>query len=216
MKRWLLAGALLAALAQSPAFADDTESLHIFNLNFEWKRGLTLQMHTRVRTFENISSFNQFRSGPVLLWQANPRLLVIAGYYYTEQNRRVTHNPYTIHRAFGGGQYRVLRGETWSVDARGALERFHSDQFTDYWRARSRMLLTKKVRFGEPYASAEALHERGAWYGRYTAGILWKVHTRVTVGTGYEFRQAKAGPPSHVIATMIEWKAHRPRTPHVN
>ncbi|QOY86654.1 DUF2490 domain-containing protein [Paludibaculum fermentans] len=216
MKQWLLAGAMLAALAQSPAYADDVESLHILNLNFEWRRGLTLQMHTRLRTFENIGAYNQFRGGPVLLWQANPRLLVITGYYFTNQNRRVVHTNYDIHRAFGGLQYRVLRGETWSVDARGALESFHSDQFQDYRRWRTRTLLTKKLRLGEPYASGEALHERGVWYGRYTAGVLWKVNARLKIGTGYEFRQAMTGPPSHVVATLFEWQARRARTPHEN
>ncbi|MBN9662793.1 MAG: DUF2490 domain-containing protein [Acidobacteria bacterium] len=216
MKQRLLAGVMLAALAQSSSYADDVESLHILNLNFEWRPGLTLQLHTRLRTFENLGAYNQFRGGPVLLWQANPRLLVISGYYFTDQNRRVVHTNFDSHRVFGGLQYRVLRGETWSVDARGVLESFHSDQFQDYRRVRTRTLLTKKVRFGEPYASGEALHERGTWYGRYAAGVLWKVHPRLKIGTGYEFRQAMTGPSSHVIGTQFEWQAHQPRTPHQN
>ncbi|MGJ5815344.1 hypothetical protein [Paludibaculum fermentans] len=216
MKQWLLAGAMLAALAQSPAYADDVESLHAFNLNFEWRRGLTLQMHTRLRAFENIAAYNQFRGGPVLLWQANPRLLVISGYYFSNQNRRAVHTNYDIHRAFGGLQYRVLRGETWSVDARAALESFHSAQLLDYRRWRTRALLTKKLHFGEPYASGEALHERGVWYGRYAAGVLWKMNSRIKVGTGYEYRQAMTGAPSHVITTLFEWQARRARTPHQN
>ncbi|MGC4056117.1 MAG: DUF2490 domain-containing protein [Paludibaculum sp.] len=216
MKQRLLAGVMLAALAQSPSYADDVESLHTLNLNFEWRRGLTLQMHTRLRTFENISAYNQFRGGSVLLWQANPRLQVITGYYYTNQNRRIVHTTYDIHRPFGDLQYRVLRGETWSVDGRVALESFHSDQFENYRRWRGRAQLTKKVRFGEPYASGEAFHERGTWYGRYSAGVQWKLNARLKVGTGYEFRQALSGPPSHVIATQFEWQARSPRSIHQN
>ncbi len=216
MKQWLLAGVMLAALAQSPAHADDVESLHAFNLNFEWRRGLTLQVNTLARTFENIGAYNQARAGPVLLWQAKPRILFISGYYFTNQNRRVIHANYNIHRAFSGLQYRVLRGETWSVDARSTLESFHSDQFQDYRRWRTRAFLRKQAWFGEPYASGEALHERGVWYGRYTAGVLWRVHPRLKFGAGYEFRQALSGPPSHVLATLFEWQAIHPRSPHQN
>ncbi|WP_321473066.1 hypothetical protein [uncultured Paludibaculum sp.] len=216
MKHWLFAGAMLAALAQSPASADDVESLHITNLNFEFRRGLTLQMHTRVRTFENLGAYNQFRGGPVLLWQTNPRLMIISGYYYTDQNRRILHTSYPIHRPFGGLQYRVWRGEFWSLDARGVAERFHSSAFSDYWRFRKRAILLRETRYGEPYLTGEAIRERGAWYGRYTAGVLWAVHPRLKVGTGYEFRQAMSGPPSHVLATLVEWRARPLKTTQRN
>src|SRR5262245_54797465 len=103
MKHWLVASALLAALAVQPMAADDLESLHIFNVNFDLKPGLTVQLHTRARTFENISAFNQFRVGPVVMWQAKPRFNLLAGYYFIDQNTRVKHDPYTVQRIWGGG-----------------------------------------------------------------------------------------------------------------
>lgn len=207
------AAVLLAAL---PAVADDLESLHVVNFNFDLKPGWTLQLHTRARTFENISSYNQVRVGPILMWQAAPRFTVLGAYYYINQNTRVTHDPYSLHRLWGGGQYRVLRSETWSIDARSVMERFLSGKFDDYWRLRSRAMYNHRTRLGMPYLSGEALLQQGIWYGRYTAGMQWQVHKRLIVGAGYEYRDAPRGPGSHIIATFFQWTAHRHTPPHID
>lgn len=207
---------LWVVLIPGVALGDDVESLHVANVNFDFKPGWTLQLHTRVRTFENLSAFNQYRLGPILLWQAAPRFTVIGGYYYIDQNRRVIHQPYSLHRIFAGGQYRVLRGESWSVDARSAMERFISTGFTDYWRWRNRAMVSWKTRIGLPYATGEALVQQGIWYGRYTGGMQWKLNPKVTVGAGYEYRQAAVGPGSHIIATFFQWSAYTHTPPHVD
>lgn len=196
--------------------ADDVGSLHTFNVNLDFKPGWTLQVHTRVRTFENISARDQFRVGPILLWQAAPRFTVIGGYYYIDQQRREVRNPFSLHRIFSGGQYRVLRGDTWSVDARSAMERFISTGFRDYWRWRNRGMVNWSTRIGLPYVSGEALVQQGIWYGRYTGGMQWKVHPRVTLGAGYEYRQSPVGPGSHIIATFFQWSAYTHTPPHVD
>ncbi|GEM_PF-1272889 len=217
MKHWLVASALLAALAVRPMAADDLESLHIFNVNLDLKPGLTVQLHTRVRMFENISAFNQFRGGPILLWQAKPRFNVISGYYYIDQNTRVQHDPYSMHRVFGGGQYRVLRGEKWAVDARGLMERFISGEFKDYWRWRNRAMFSWTTRAGEPFVSVEGLVQQGICYPRYAAGMQWKVHPRMIVGAGYEYRATpNSTPGSHIIATFVQWTAYRHTPPHID
>ena len=213
MNSLLRAVVFLAALRVS---ADDLESLHIVNVNIDLKPGWTLQLHTRARTFEYVGSFNQGRVGPVLMWQAAPRFTTLAGYYFINQSTRVTHDPYNIHRVWGGGQYRVLRSESWSLDARGLMERFFSNQFNDYWRWRSRAMFSKTTRIGMPYASGEALLQQGIWYGRYTAGMNWQPHRRLIVGAGYEYRDAPRGPGSHVIATFVQWTAHRHTPPHID
>lgn len=189
--------------------ADDLESLHVVNCNFDLKPRWTLQLHTRARTFEHVGSYNQARVGPILMWQASPRFTALTGYYYISQNTRVTHNPYSIHRVWGGGQYRVLRSESWSVDARGLMERFASARLSDYWRWRNRVMFNKFTRIGMPYVSGEALLQQGIWYGRYTAGMQWQVQKRLLVGAGYEYRDAARGPGSHIIATLFQWTAHR-------
>jgi len=207
---------LWAVLAPVVARGDDVESLHAFNVNLEFKPGWTLQLHQRIRTFENISAFNQYRVGPILLWQAKPRLTLLGGYYYIDQHRRVVHQPYSLHRIFAGGQYRVLLRESWSLDARSAMERFISTGFQDYWRWRNRALVSWKTRIGSPYVSGEALLQQGIWYGRYTGGMLWKVHPKIVLGAGYEYRQALVGPGSHIIATTFQWTPYRRTPPHVN
>jgi hypothetical protein len=198
------------------ALGDDTESLHVANVNFDFKPGWTLQVHTRIRTFENLSARNQYRAGPILLWQAAPRFTVISGYYYINQNRRALHDPISLHRIFAGGQYRALRGETWSVDTRSVAERFISTGFRDYWRWRNRAMLTWTMRVGQPYVSGESLVQQGIWYGRYSGGMQWRVHPKITLGAGYEYRQAPVGPGSHIIATFFQWPAYTHTPPHMD
>lgn len=214
LMRFLLPAAIF--LASLRAFADDVESLHVVNFNFDLKPGWTLQLHTRARTFENIGSYNQTRVGPILMWQAAPRFTALAGYYYINQSTRVTHDPYSLHRVWGGGQYRILRSETWSVDARSLMERFLSSEINGYWRWRSRAMFNRSTRIGMPYASGEALMQQGVWYGRYTGGMQWQLNRRLIVGTGYEYRDAPRGAGAHIIATFFQWTAHRHTPPHID
>jgi hypothetical protein len=104
--------------------AADVESLHTFNFNFQLTPTLNVQLHTRARTFEQFRTFNQFRVGPVVSWQAAKRLTLVAGYYETRQNTRVAHNVYPIRRPWIGGQFRLLQGRHWSLDNRTVVERF--------------------------------------------------------------------------------------------
>ncbi len=216
MKRFRRIALLWAVLTPAIALGGDTQSLHALNVNFDFKPGWTLQVHTRLRTQENLGSFNQFRAGPILLWQAAPRLTVITGYYYIDQNRPLDQRPYSLHRIFSGGQYRVVRRENWSLDARSAMERFISTGFKDYWRWRNRALVSWSTRIGLPYVSGEGLVQQGIWYGRYTAGLQWKLRHKITFGAGYEYRQAPVGPGAHVIATLLQWSAYTHTPPHVD
>ncbi|HWQ56100.1 MAG TPA: DUF2490 domain-containing protein [Bryobacteraceae bacterium] len=216
MKKWLLAFGLLWVLPQPELRAADVESLHAFNVNFPIKPGWTIQLHTRVRTFEDLGAFNQFRVGPILMWQAAPRFTVLAGYYRIDQNTRVVHDSYYLNRAWWGGQYRVVERAKWSLDARSVVERFMSGHFDDYWRIRNRVMINRKTSIGTPYVSGEALRQEGIWYGRYTAGMQWHLQKDVTFGAGYEYRDAPRGQGSHIMATTLQWEAHRHVPPHVD
>lgn len=216
MTKWLLAGFLIWVLPQPELRAGDVESLHAFNANLTLKPGLTVQLHTRARTFENVGAFNQFRVGPILMWQAAPRLTALAGYYRISQNTRVVHDPYHLNRIWWGGQYRLIERGKWFVDARSVAERFFSGHFDDYWRLRNRAMINRKTSIGTPYVSGEALRQEGIWYGRYTAGMQWQVQKNVTFGAGYEYRDAPRGQGSHVFATMLQWEAYRHIPPHVD
>ncbi|MBI5085733.1 MAG: DUF2490 domain-containing protein [Acidobacteria bacterium] len=216
MKQSILAGTLAALLAASRLHAEDVESLHSLNVNLDFKRGWTLQLHGRVRTFENISTHKESRVGPILLWQARPRLTVLAGYYYTNQHARVTHTSSEVQRLWSGVQYRVARGEKWSVDTRGLVERFLPAGHPEYWRWRNRALLNRSTRIGEFFASGEGLVQQGIWFGQYTSGLRWRVAPRVTLGMGYEYRQTAAGLSSHLIGTYFQWSAYHHVPPHTN
>lgn len=216
MKHWVHASALLVALGCGPVLADDVESLHAFNVNLDFKPGWTLQLHTRVRTFESLGSFNQARGGPIFIWQAKPRFSTLLGYYFINQNTRVSHQPYSLHRVWGGGQYRLVQREAWSIDARAVLERFASASFKDYFRTRTRAMLNRRTPIGMLYLSGEALAQQNNWYGRYSSGLQWRLNPRVIFGAGYEYRQAPVGSGSHILATFLQWNAYRHTPPHVD
>lgn len=198
----------------------DVESLHTFNANFDLRPGWTLQLHTRLRTFENVSAFNQFRAGPILMVQLRPRLLTLAGYYHTSHHERVTHRDFRVHRIWVGAQARVLNRSRWTMDARTLTERFVSAEFTDHYRFRNRVMVSGR---GEgngrrwlPFVSAEVLRQQNIWYGRYTAGVQYRPRPGIMTSFGYEFRPSPNGPPSHVLATMIQFDRVRFTPPHID
>lgn len=209
---------LPALLLLQPLRADDVESLHIVNANLDFKPGWTLQLHTRVRTFENMGSFNQFRGGPILMVQVRPRVVGLAGYYYINQNRRVVHQDFSLHRVWAGGQVRVLRHPNWTADARSLAERFVSGQFPDYFRFRNRIMVTRNGggRRLLPFVSAEALRQQNIWYARYTAGVQYRLSPKVLTSIGYEYRASPTGPPSHILATMVQFERIRRVPPHID
>jgi hypothetical protein len=208
MNRFLLV-AILLALPHAGLRAGDVESLHAFDFNFEIKPRWTVRLHTRARTFENIGAFNQFRVGPVVEWEAAPRLTALAGYYFIEQNTRVVHEPYEAHRMWSGAVFHLLKTMRWTLDARTVIERAASGRFEDYTRFRSGAKFARATAFGEAYASGEAQLQQGIWYGRYTGGLEWRLGGPASLGVGYEYRDAARGPGSHVVGTYFEWDAYR-------
>lgn len=217
MRFQVFAGTVLLALTVAAARADDVESLHIINMNLDLRPGWTMQLHSRVRTFENISAFNQLRLGPILMTQVRPRVLALAGYYYIDQNRRVVYQDFHIHRAWTGAQVRAAQRRYWSVDARSLVERFISSEFTDYFRFRNRAFLNLHPRRGlMPFASAEALRQQNIWYGRYTAGVQWRAGLRGLMSVSYEYRPSPIGAPSHILATMLQFDTNRLTPPHID
>lgn len=214
---------LILLLSTAPALfaqtsAHDAESLHIVNVNLDFRPGWTLQLHSRTRTFESMSSFNQFRAGPILMVQMKPRLLALAGYYFIHQNRRVTYQDFHLHRVWLGVQGRVLSRRDWTMDARSITERFISSEFTDYFRFRNRLMLNGNGngRRWLPFISGEVLRQQSIWYGRYTAGLQYRPVPGVLTSFGYEFRPSPIGSPSHILATMIQFERLRRTPSHID
>ncbi len=188
--------------------AADLESLHTVNLNFKLSPSLTVQLHTRTRTFEQLRTYNQFRIGPIISWQASKRLTLLGGYYQTSQNTRVIPDPYQIRRFFAGGQFRIAERRHWALDSRTVLERFISSRLTDYWRIRNRGILTVPSPIGQAFGSIELINQQGNPYGRFSGGLQWRIFKHATLSTAYEFRDAVRRPSSHVLATFLQWDAY--------
>ncbi|MCL4793005.1 MAG: DUF2490 domain-containing protein [Bryobacteraceae bacterium] len=212
---------LLPVLAfANPPLTDDAESLHIVNLNLDFKPGWTLQLHSRVRTFENMSSFNQFRAGPILMVQLKPKLLGLAGYYFIDQNRRVVYQDFHVHRVWMGAQVRAVSRPMWTMDARSITERFISSEFADYFRFRNRLMVNGNGNGNGkkwlPFISAEVLRQQTIWYGRFTVGMQYRPRRGVLTSLGYEYRPSPIGSPSHILATMIQFERLRRIPPHID
>ncbi len=207
----------VAALLPGQTPVSDVESLHILNANWDFKPGWTLQLHSRVRTFENISAFNQFRVGPILQVRLHPRVIGLAGYYWKVQNRRVIREDFDLHRIWTGAQIRAVQKPRWSVDTRTVIERFVSSEFADYYRFRNRVMwnASGNGRKWLPFASAELLRQQEIWYGRYTAGTQYRPGGGVVLAFGYEYRASPLGGGSHIIATLIQFEGIRRMPPTI-
>lgn len=166
--------------------------------------------HNRIRFFNDISDFYQFRTGPIVYYDWNPRLQLLAGYYLLQQRSNVTFQ--TIQRPWAGAQFRVWKRDKASVDWRNLLERHAYSGPGDFTRVRSRAMVNLQPRAGwQPYASAEGLALQGHVVGRYTAGVNYATEQGHLIGFGYEFRQTVGGPGSHFIATLLQFQIRGPR-----
>lgn len=213
----LLRSFAIALLVSLPAVLaeDDFGLLHITNANLELSGKSTLQVHTRVRTYNNSSNFYQFRAGPILIHQFKPRVVGLAGYYYMNQDGPAKANK-QIHRFWAGPQFRVIDSRKWALDTRHLTERFAVSRGQDYTRYRHRAMLIYKNGALQPFASFEALLQNGHWYERHALGIQVRTRNELNYGISYEYRASPTGPGIHLIATTIQFRAWRHRPPHVD
>jgi hypothetical protein len=194
---------------------DDFGVLHITNANLELNEKSTLQIHTRLRTYDNSSEFFQFRAGPILIHQFQPRIVGLAGYYYMSQDGSSRANR-RIHRFWAGPQFRILDSRKWAVDTRHLIERFAVSGDDDYTRYRNRAMLIYKQGTLQPFASFEALVQNGEWYERHAVGVQIRSRGPMSYTVGYEYRASPAGPGIHLIATTIQFRAWRHGPPHID
>lgn len=214
MKFRSLAAALLLSLPALTA-EDDFGLLHITNANLELSEKSTLQIHTRVRTYNNSKDFFQFRAGPILIHQFRPRVVGLAGYYFINQDRNLQHN-LKIHRIWAGPQFRVLDAKKWAIDTRHLAERFAVVGAKDFMRYRNRAMLIYRNGRLQPFASFEALVQNGNWYERHALGVQINNRGPLNYGVSYEYRASPIGPGIHLISTTIQFRAWRHGPPHID
>jgi hypothetical protein len=210
--------ALAASLATLPVLAeDDFGLLHITNADFEFSSKATLQLHTRIRTYNDTSNFYQFRVGPILIYKIKPRITALSGYYYINQDGLRPPNTES-HRIWAGPQFRVLQRGRWAVDTRHLVEGFVVVDRPDFMRYRNRAMVKFKAGKWEPYGSFEALARKGDWFERYALGVQLPRRNRTTFTLAYEYRGEPNGLPGiHLIATTLQFSAWRNgETPHID
>jgi hypothetical protein len=189
---------------------DDIQSLSVFNGNLNLSPTLTLQIHSRVRTNNDLSQFFQVRTGPIVFWQWKPRVQWIGGYYFLNQ-----HYPddfyHANHRVFGGAQFRLINRGTTALDWRKLLERHIDTLPSDFTRVRSRMTLSRLPKQGwQPFGMTEGLALRGKVIGRFGTGLNYATEGGHLFGFGYEYRM-ELGRNAHVITTMMQFGVNAPK-----
>ena len=210
-KKALTIMAALAALGVSGQAQDrDVASLHQFNFFVATKGNLRVMLHNRVRFYNDISDFLQYRTGPIVSYDWKPRLQLMSGYYLIQQRSNDTF--ITIQRPWFGASIKTYGSEKLRVDWRTLLERHIYIGPGDFTRFRTRAITNfqPKSRW-QPYASAEALAMKGNVIGRYAAGMNYATDRGHLFGIGYEFRQDIGKPGSHFLTTLIQFQISGPR-----
>ncbi len=201
LRRVFISFALLSLGAAEP------ETQHGFDCTLPLARRWEVLLHARMRTQPGGLGFYQVRGGPVFSFDVSPRLALIGGYYYTQQEV-IDRDFIGGHRYFGGAEGRLWDGRRAVLDARGLAERFDPDEARGFARYRTRLRLSAKSTFA-PYASIEPFFDRQGWRAaRFAAGLRWNLAGPWEVDTGYfyEERRARIGFDRHMFMTSLHFR----------
>lgn len=203
---------LVAGLAVLPARAAEVETQHAFDVTVALRPRLDLVLHSRIRTQPARLGFYQIRGGPILSWRLRPRLALLSGYYYAQQEQ-IDNDFIGGHRPFGGGEGRIVNSRWFSLDQRFLAERFLANRASDFNRFRARTLASARVALG-PYGSYELFADASGWRStRYSGGIRWRVlpAAQLDLGYFYERRRANVGPNRHMWIVSFQVTGSRRR-----
>lgn len=183
--------------------------MHLFNLDVAVNNRFTLQVHSRVRTNNDLSSYFQSRGGPIAFVRVAPRVRMIGGYYFIDEET-AGGNLQNFHRVFGGAEV-VLPTPRWlKLESRTLGERFIGTTSGSFWRTRQRLFFTFGQGKVRPYFHTEGLIQRGVPLGRFSGGLLVPTKAR-DVMVGYEYRQHPNGTHLHQITTTVLFRARLKR-----
>lgn len=203
----ILALALAAAVAH-PLWGSDVETQHAYDVTLPLKPRVELILHSRVRTQPGGLGFYQVRAGPTVSWDAAPRISLLGGYYYAQQERKIDNDFIGGHRLFGGAELSLMDTRKLSVDQRFLTERFLSNAADDFNRYRLRSRLSAKSSVA-PYTSHELFFDAQGWRSnRHSVGVRWRFLPALQVELAYlyEHRRTGVGPNRHVWFTSVHWK----------
>jgi len=199
---------VFCAAAVYPLWAADVETQHALDVTLPVRPKLELILHSRIRTQPGGLGFYQFRAGPIVSWDATPRITLLSGYYYAQQERKIDSDFIGGHRLFGGAEIAVAETRRWALDTRFLTERLLSDAAPDFNRYRLRSRLSAKGSLA-PYTSHEFFFDAQGWRSnRHSAGVRWSPLPAIQIDLGYlyEHRRAGVGPARHMWLTSIHFK----------
>ena len=184
--------------------AQEVWTLHGFDYGLIRTKHIEVDLHTRFRTNQHLTNFQQGRSGAVLRWNAQRRFTAIGGYYFGQQEDG--RDEWTnFHRVFGGGEALVHRGGRMRLTSRTLVERFIAAPGIDFNRYRQRVRLSVDGKVG-PYLSSEWFFDsQGYLSARHGGGIRWKWSSWSWLEAGYLYddRSSRLGPKRHMIVTQM-------------
>ena len=199
---------VLCAAAVYPLLAADVETQHALDVTLPVRPKLDLILHSRIRIQPGGLGFYQFRAGPIVSWDPTPRITLLSGYYYAQQERKIDSDFIGGHRLFGGAEIAVAETRRWAFDQRFLTERLLSDAAPDSNRYRLRSRLGAKTSIA-PYTSHEFFFDAQGWRSnRHSAGIRWSPLPAIQFDLGYlyEHRRHGVGPDRHMWLTSIHFK----------
>ena len=129
---------IFCAAAAYSLRAADVETQHALDATLPVRPKIELILHSRIRTQPGGLGFYQFRAGPIVAWDATPRITLLIGYYYAQQERKIDSDFIGGHRLFGGAELAVAETRRWTFDQRILTERLLSDAAPDVNRYRLR------------------------------------------------------------------------------
>lgn len=194
----------LLFVAAAALCAEEVWTLHGFDFGLIRTKRIEVDLHTRFRTNEHMTNFQQGRSGAVVRWNAVRRFTAIGGYYFGQQEDGLDEWA-RFHRLFGGGEALVYRNERVRLTSRTLVERFVAAPVADFNRYRQRMRLSVDGKVG-PYLSSEWFFDaEGYLSARHGGGVRWKWASWSWVEFGYLYddRSPRLGPLRHMIVTQM-------------
>jgi hypothetical protein len=168
--------------------------------------------HLRARTKPEGGGLFQIRTGPILEFDLNERVTLIAGHYFTRDQGEGRWR--TINRPFGGAELIAYDGAAVDVEYRSLLERFIIPGEPDYFRFRNRLRLSPHG-VTAPYVAVEVFVDaQGARSTRYGAGVRHVIDREFIVDVGYFFENRRSMPAGerHMFSTSFHW---RNKTRHI-
>jgi len=193
--------------AVSGLLAADLETQNVFEVSVPVSGRTELIAHSQVRTADYLRDLFQVRGGAIVNYRLRPRLTLIGGDYYVEDEapRRWR----ATNRLFGGIGLAFRRKVT--IETRTLAERHFRIEGPDYWRLRQRVRVVLPLRLS-PYFSAEYLTRvRRLDSGRFLAGIRPSLgeNLQFELAGGYYLYAMPGDSPAYVIFTAVRYRFHK-------